>query len=129
MLVHTFGLGDMNPGNVYYGDPTWLIDFEQALSRHAPVPNRVPDERILQEMPWVDAKEPPPIEDFLPAIKQWRTFFGKPETQAQVAAMLKATGYTAEEQAYALSAFRGNVSQLEWTLQADVDFADGLRRR
>ncbi len=119
----------MNPGNVYYGDPTWLIDFEQALSRHGPVPNRVPDERILQEMPWVDAKEPPPIEDFLPAIRQWRAFFGKPETQAQVAAMLKATGYTAEEQAYALGAFRANVSQLEWTLQADVDFADGLRRR
>lgn len=132
MLVHTFGLGDMNPGNVYYGragEKTWLIDFEQALSRHGPVPNRVPDERILQEMPWVDAKEPPPIEDFLPAIKQWRAFFSTPETQAAVAAMLKASGYTPEEQAYALSAFRANVSQLEWTLQADVDFADGLRRR
>lgn len=132
MLVHTFGLGDMNPGNVYYGaagEKTWLIDFEQALSRHGPVPNRVPDERILQEMPWVDAKEPPPIEDFLPAIRQWREHFSKAETQAAVAAMLKASGYTAEEQAYALSAFRGNVAQLEWTLQADVDFADGLRRR
>lgn len=132
MLVHTFGLGDMNPGNVYYGragEKTWLIDFEQALSRHGPVPNRIPDERILQEMPWVDAKEPPPIEDFLPAIRQWREHFAKPETQAAVAAMLKASGYTAEEQAYALSAFRANVSQLEWTLQADVDFADGLRRR
>ncbi|TBR19323.1 hypothetical protein EPO15_14330 [bacterium] len=129
LLVHTFGLGDMNQGNVFYGEPTWLIDFEQALSRHGPVANRIPDEGILLEMPWVNAKEPPPIEDFLPAVGQWRAFFQKPETQAQVAAMLKATGYTAEEQTYALSAFRANVAQLEWTLQADVDFADGLRRR
>lgn len=129
VLVHTFGLGDMNPGNLLFGDKVWLIDFEQALSRRSPSSNRIPDERILQEMPWVDAKEPPPVEDFLPAVRQWRAFFNEAGTQESIGRMLAESGYTPEETARGLSVFRANVSQLEWTLQADVDFADGLRRR
>jgi hypothetical protein len=132
LLVHTFGLGDMNAGNVFYGsegEKTWLIDFEQALSRHGPVANRIPDEGILSEMPWVNADEPPPIEDFLPAVKQWRGFYGRPDTQAAVEKMLRESGYPAAEVARALAVFRANIAQLEATLQADVDFAVGLRRR
>lgn len=129
LLVHTFGLGDMNPGNVLYGEPTWLIDFEQALSRHGPVPNRLPDEGILLEMPWVDAEEPPPVEDFLPAVRQWRTFFGRAETQRAVEKMLGESGFGPQEIGRAMAVFRANVAGLEGTLQADVDFADGLRRR
>ena len=129
VLVHTFGLGDMNPGNLLFGEKVWLIDFEQALSPRSASSNRIPDERILQEMPWVDAKEPPPMEDFLPAVRQWRSFFGQAATQEAVGRMLADSGFSPEETARALAVFRANVSRLEWTLQADVDFADGLRRR
>ncbi|MBI2362981.1 MAG: hypothetical protein HYV15_06335 [Elusimicrobia bacterium] len=129
VLVHTFGLGDMNPGNLLFGDKVWLIDFEQALSRHGPNSNRIPDERILQEMPWVDAKEPPPVEDFLPAVRQWRGFFAEPGTQKALGRMLAESGFTADESSRAMAVFGANAAQLEWTLQADVDFADGLRRR
>jgi predicted trehalose synthase len=54
VLVHTFGLDDMNEGNVLYSaDRVWLIDFEQALSRHQPNIRRLPDEGIAAEMPWL----------------------------------------------------------------------------
>ncbi|MDE2291294.1 MAG: hypothetical protein KGL53_04360, partial [Elusimicrobia bacterium] len=131
LLVHTFGLGDMNPGNVLYakGGEVWLIDFEQALSRRRPNHNRLPDGRILQEMPWVDAEEPPPVEDFLPAVKEWRAFFLAPATQREVERMLASSGFSADETARAMAVFRANAADLEGTIQADVDFADGLRRR
>ncbi|MBI3297666.1 MAG: hypothetical protein HYZ75_05850 [Elusimicrobia bacterium] len=129
VLVHTFGLGDMNPGNVFYGEKTWLIDFEQAVSRRSPSSNRIPDERILLELPWVNAREVPPMEDFLPGVRAWREFFLKPETLRAVERMLGESGFGPEEIPRAMAAFRANVSELEWTIQADVDFADGLRRR
>ncbi len=129
LLVHTFGLGDMNPGNVFYGPRVWLIDFEQALSRHGPVSNRIPDDGILAEMPWVNAADPPPMEDFLVAVRDWREYFMAPANQSAVEAMLKGSGYSPEATARALTTFRANAADLDWTIQADVDFADGQRRR
>lgn len=129
LLAHTFGLGDMNPGNLFYGPTVWLIDFEQALSRHGPVSNRIPDERILQELPWVDAKEPPPMEDFLPGIKAWRELFLQAGTQRAVEKMLGESGFGPEEISRTMAVLRDNAAELEWTIQADIDFTDGLRRR
>lgn len=130
LLARTFGLGDVNEGNVLYppdGLPM-LIDFEVALSPIYPVVSRIPDEGIVREMPWVSRLRTNQIEDYLPAIAAWREFFLKESTQREARADLRAVGYS-EAQAEGFQAvFKGNLTRLEWTLQADIEFANQFVR-
>ncbi|MFH2203983.1 MAG: hypothetical protein ABIJ96_12765 [Elusimicrobiota bacterium] len=124
VMVRTFGVSDVNPGNLLYdqGEVT-LIDFEQALSRAPPVAYRLPIESILEEMPWVRADEPMEIETFFAGIKDWREHFHRTETQAEIRQLLIDSGFTNEEAGAALGRFVLNAADLEWALQTDVDFA------
>jgi hypothetical protein len=137
LFVRTFGVGDVNPGNVLVprdGGLPWLIDFEQALGRVRPVAGRVPDERIAEEMPWVSRREMNRIEDFQPAVRAWRALLAEPESRRGIDEDLRAAGFTAEESASLLAVFSANAADLDWILQNDVDFVNefaerNLRRR
>ncbi len=127
LFLRTFGVGDVNPGNVLAGRDgglPWLIDFEQALGRAAPVAGRVPDERIALEMPWLSRSERNAVEDYQPGVRAWREFLKKPETRAAIAADLTASGFTPAEAAGLLARFDLNAADLDWTLQNDADFVN-----
>ncbi len=128
VLARGFGLWDMNQGNILLapGSLPVLIDFEQAFGSSEPVPGRIPHEGIALEMPWVSLHEPNAIEDYYEAIREWRVLFSKPETRAELAALLKDSGYPPDRARSLLDAFAGNVSRLEWTLLSDVEFANGF---
>jgi len=131
LLVHTFGVSDVNAGNVLYesdGRAT-LIDFEQALSRQRPVTSRVPDEGIAAEMPWLSRRSLNSAEDYFPAAAQWRRLVARPETQAELRAMLLASGFEPAEAAAVLSRIQANAAQLDWIIQADVEFVNQFARR
>ncbi|MCR4293912.1 MAG: hypothetical protein NUW21_00135, partial [Elusimicrobia bacterium] len=127
LFLRTFGVSDVNPGNVladHDGGLPWLIDFEQALGRAAPVAGRVPDERIALEMPWLSRDERNAVEDYQPGVRAWRGFLEKPETRAAIVADLTASGFTPAEAAGLLARFELNAADLDWTLQNDADFVN-----
>jgi hypothetical protein len=132
ILIHTFGVTDVNPGNVLSardGGLPWLIDFEQALGRVEPVAGRVPDEGIALEMPWLTRRKVNRVEDFQPAVRAWRALFRSPEAQAAVAGDLRASGFSSEETVRLLAIFQANAADLDWTLQNDVDFVNQFAER
>ena len=131
LLVHTFGLGDVNEGDVLYeeGGRVTLIDFEQALSEHRPVVSRLPDERIAAEMPWLSRQKLNRAEDYFPAAARWRALLEKPETGAELRAMLLASGFPEAEVPRLLARFQANAARLEWVIQADVEFVNQFSRR
>jgi len=126
LLVHTFGVGDMNEGNILYtgGNGVSLIDFEQALSRSAPNLRRVPDESIAAEMPWLRRRASNHAENYFSGIRQWRELFLRPETQKELAAMLRESGFAPGEVPGLLAVFRANLEDLPWSIQADVEFVN-----
>ncbi len=130
VLARTFGLGDVNEGNVLY-PPTglpMLIDFEVALHPVTPVLSRIPDEGIVREMPWVSRRSLNRIEDYLPGIAAWREAFLGEAAQRAVRADIRAAGYSeAEADAY-MAMLRANAGRLEWVLQADLEFANQFVR-
>jgi hypothetical protein len=131
VLVHAFGLSDVNPGNVLFparGRPV-LIDFEQALSRQGPVGYRLPDERIAMEMPWLSRFEPNRVEDYQPAIRAWRALLAEPAARAALVADFVAAGFTPAEAAGVLRTVELNTADLDWALQNDVDFVNQFARR
>jgi len=128
LFLRTFGITDVNPGNVLVaGDRglPWLIDFEQAFSRSDPSSGRhIPDERIALEKPWMSRHIRNRIEDYQPAIRAWRAELAKPESQNAIAADLVASGYSKEAAAALLHRFNLNAADLDWTLQNDADFVN-----
>lgn len=127
VFIRTFGVSDVNPGNVLAAHDKglpWLIDFEQAFGRSAPVAGRLPDERIAQEMPWMSRSVRNRVEDYQPAVRAWREHLKKPETRAAILADLAASGFTAKQAAELLARFDLNASDLDWTLQNDADFVN-----
>ncbi|MDD5629581.1 MAG: hypothetical protein PHU21_10990 [Elusimicrobia bacterium] len=131
VLVHSFGVGDVNEGNVLYedGGRVALIDFEQALSRHRPVTSRIPDEGIAAEMPWLSRRGLNRAEDYFPAAAAWRELLARPETQAELRGMMLASGFKADEVPGVLSVVQANAARLEWVIQADVEFVNQFARR
>jgi hypothetical protein len=128
LFARTFGLSDMNQGNVLTartrGLP-WLIDFEQAFGRAGPDSGKhVPDERIALEKPWMSRFERNVIEQYQPAIKAWRATLKLPESRAGIEADLVASGFTKAEAAGLLALFDANAADLDWTLQNDADFVN-----
>jgi hypothetical protein len=127
VFIRTFGVSDVNPGNVLAardkGLP-WLIDFEQAFGRSSPVAGRLPDERIALEMPWMSRMAHNRVEDYQPGVRAWREFLGKPETRTAILADLTASGFTAKQAAGLLDLFDRNAADLDWTLQNDADFVN-----
>jgi hypothetical protein len=126
LLAQTFGLYDVNRGNVLSKSSreVTLIDFEQSLSRRTPVASRVPDRGIAEEMPWTSLEETNHIEDYLPAIQDWRAVFLSPRTQAQLEVILRESGFDAAEIPGVLAQLKANAADLEWALQNDVEFAN-----
>lgn len=127
LFIRTFGIGDVNPGNVLAAHDNglpWLIDFEQAFSRVTPVAGRIPDERIALEMPWMSLFERNRIEDYQPGARAWRAFLAEPETRAGILEDLTASGFKPAEAAAMLSRFDLNAADLDWTLQNDADFVN-----
>ena len=127
VFIRTFGVSDVNPGNVlaaYDRGLPWLIDFEQAFGRSSPVAGRLPDERIALEMPWMSRDEPNRVEDYQPGVRAWREFLRKPETRAAILADLTASGFAPAEASGLLSRFDLNAADLDWTLQNDADFVN-----
>ena len=127
LLVRTFGVSDVNQGNVLAAHDKglpWLIDFEQAMGRSAPVTGRFPDERIALEMPWMSRFEPNRVEDYQPAVRAWRAHLAKADTRAAILSDLAASGYTPTETASLLALFDVNAADLDWTLQNDADFVN-----
>ncbi len=127
LFAHTFGLSDVNQGNVlspHDGGLPWIIDFEQALGRSQPVAGRLPDERIASEMPWMSRTELNRVEDYQPAIAAWREHLSKPGTQKAILDDLAAVGFTPGEAAYLLDRFLKNAADLDWSVQNDVDFVN-----
>ncbi|MBI5239752.1 MAG: hypothetical protein HY926_04710 [Elusimicrobia bacterium] len=131
LLVHTFGIGDVNEGNVLYedGGRVSLIDFEQALSEHKPVVSRLPDEGIAAEMPWLSRRKLNRAEDYFTAAARWRALLARPETQAELRAMLRASGFPEAEVPRLLALFQANAARLEWIIQTDAEFVNGFARR
>ena len=131
ILMNTFGIGDVNLGNILSSRSSKkpvLIDFEQALSRSHPVTNRIPDEGILTEMPWVDARGPVESEEYQAGIAHWRELFSSPAARAELRMMLREVGFTDPETAAMERRFEENVRNLPYTLQADVEFANYFHR-
>ena len=127
LFIRTFGISDVNPGNVLVAHDKglpWLIDFEQAFSRASPIASRLPDESIALGMPWMSRKTPNRIEDYQPGVRAWRAFFAKPETRAAVLSDLAASGFTPADAAKLLARFDLNIADLDWTLQNDADFVN-----
>jgi hypothetical protein len=132
IFIATFGIGDVNPGNVlspHGGGLPWIIDFEQALSRHVPVANRIPDEGIALEMPWLSRTALNRVEDFQPAIRAWRELLAAPASQKEIVDDLLASGFTAEETAHLLAVINANAGDLDWILQNDVEFVNQFALR
>jgi hypothetical protein len=127
VFIRTFGVSDVNPGNVLAAHDKglpWLIDFEQALGRVTPVAGRLPDERIALEMPWMSRAVLNRVEDYQPGVRAWREFLKRPETRTAILGDLTASGFTAEQAAGLLARFDLNVADLDWTLQNDADFVN-----
>jgi len=132
-LVHTFGISDMNPGNLLQGSGrTMLIDFEQALSRRQPVNSRLGSTGLIDELPWVRQKRGYEadkreyrieVEDFFPGVRDWRAELAKPETQAELRRMMLDSGFSDEEAAHYLAVFNLNAADLLWTIATDVEYA------
>jgi len=131
VLVHAFGVWDMNPGNVLFppGGKPVLIDFEQSLSRREPVASRLPDESIAMEMPWMSRFERNRAEDYQPAVRDWRKLWSAPEAKAAFAADLQAAGFTAEEAAYFVRIVDANTADLDWSIANDVEFVNQFVRK
>ncbi|MBI2787881.1 MAG: hypothetical protein HYX59_04295 [Elusimicrobia bacterium] len=127
VFIRTFGVSDVNPGNVLAAHDKglpWLIDFEQAFGRSAPVAGRLPDERIALEMPWMSRAVRNRVEDYQPGVRAWREHLKKPETRSAILADLAASGFTKEQAAGLLARFDLNAADLDWTLQNDADFVN-----
>lgn len=132
LFIHTFGINDVNPGNVLMpsdGGLPWLIDFEQAFGRSEPVAGRIPDEGIAREMPWMSRVTRNLVEDYQPGIRAWRTFLAKPETRTSILNDLAASGFPPAEAAALLARFDRNAADLDWTLQNDADFVNQFMDR
>lgn len=131
VLVNAFGLTDMNLGNIMSArgkDKPVLLDFEQALSERGPVTNRIPDQGLLSELPWVDSGGRIEPEVFHGAIAGWRALFAKPETRAELKTMLLESGFEQAQAESLLARFARNTDRLSYTLQADAEFANYFYR-
>lgn len=127
LFIRTFGVSDVNPGNVLAAHDKglpWLIDFEQAFGRSSPVAGRLPDERIAMEMPWMSRAARNRVEDYQPGVRAWRAFLAKPETRAAIMSDLAASGFAPADAAALLARFDLNAADLDWTLQNDADFVN-----
>lgn len=131
VLAHAFGLSDMNPGNVLFSAKSLpvLLDFEQAFSRSRPVASRIPDEGIALEMPWIDRFRLNRVEDYQPAIREWRRLFASEETRGALREDFLAAGFTPDEAARILETVRLNTEDLDWAVQNDVDFVNHFAQR
>lgn len=126
ILAHSFGLADVNAGNVLH---TWkgrpvLIDFEQSLSRVHPTFGRLSIDSIISEMPWMARSADNRLQDYQPSIAEWRRIFAKPETQKELEKILLESSFAKAEVPALLAAFRYNVSLLELSVLADVEYAN-----
>ncbi|OGS01490.1 MAG: hypothetical protein A2V88_03030 [Elusimicrobia bacterium RBG_16_66_12] len=131
VLAHAFGLSDMNPGNLLFpanGKPV-LLDFEQAFSRSRPVAGRIPDEGIALEMPWVSRFDYNRVEDYQPAVREWRRVFASGKTREALREDFLAAGFTAEEASRMIETVGRNTLDLDWAVQNDVDFANRFAQR
>ena len=131
VLAHAFGLSDMNPGNLLFpaeGKPV-LLDFEQAFGRSRPVASRIPDESIAEEMPWASRRELNRIEDYQPAIREWRRTLAKEESRAALREDFIAAGFSPAQAADLLETVRLNTEDLDWAVQNDVDFVNHFAQR
>ena len=124
VLVHAFGVSDMNPGNLLFGKGrVTLLDFEQALGRRTPVPTRLGSTGLIDELPWVKSRERVPAEDFAAGIQDWREHLARPETRRELERMLAESGFSPAESAGLLAVFAANTADLQWTVQTDVEYA------
>ena len=131
VLAHAFGLSDMNPGNLLFpanGKPV-LLDFEQAFSRSRPVAGRIPDEGIALEMPWVSRFDLNRVEDYQPAVREWRRVFASEKAREALREDFLAAGFTAEEALSLIETVSRNTLDLDWAVQNDVDFANRFAQR
>jgi hypothetical protein len=126
VLVHAFGVGDMNPGNVLFPPDARpvLLDFEVALTRLAPNASRLPDEGIALEMPWMSRSELNRAEDYQPAVRAWRELLAEPASKDALREDFEAAGYSAEEAADLLAVVEKNTADLDWSIQNDADFVN-----
>jgi hypothetical protein len=126
ILAHSFGLSDVNGGNVFYRDRdrAVLIDFEQSLGAVHPHFGRLAIDSIISEMPWMARSKVNRLQDYLPAVAEWRRIFAKPETQKALEAILLESGFTKAEVPGLLAVFRRNVDLLELSILADVEYAN-----
>ena len=126
VLVHAFGISDMNPGNVLFPahELPELIDFEVALNRSTPNATRIGDEGIALEMPWASRFETNRAEDYQPAVRAWRALMAEPSSAAALRADFKAAGFSADEAEALLETVARNTADLDWTIQNDVDFVN-----
>ncbi|MBI5625316.1 MAG: hypothetical protein HY924_16180 [Elusimicrobia bacterium] len=133
ILAHSFGLSDVNPGNVFYRgqDRAVLIDFEQSLSEVRPHFGRLSIDSVVSELPWMAPSGGNRVQDYLPAIAEWRKVFARQESQKALEDILLESGFSRAEMPGLLAAFRRNVSLLELSVLADVEYvnayADGMR--
>jgi hypothetical protein len=126
VLVHAFGISDMNPGNVLFppqGRPV-LIDFEVALNRSTPNAGRIGDEGIALEMPWMSRFELNRAEDYQPAVRAWRALLSKPESSAALLDDFRAAGFSSDDAAELVEVVKRNTADLDWAIQNDVDFVN-----
>jgi hypothetical protein len=126
VLVHAFGIGDMNPGNVLFPPRALpvLLDFESSLNRSRPNATRIGDEGIALEMPWASRFETNRAEDYQPAVRAWRALMAEPSSAAALRADFKAAGFSADEAEAALETVKRNTADLDWAIQNDVDFVN-----
>ncbi len=132
LFAHTFGISDLNLGNVFTAggkDLPWLIDFEYAFGRSRPVAGRFPDERITYEMPWMSRFSHNRVEDYQTGVRAWRALLAKPETRAAILSDLAVSGFTSAEAVAILARCDLNAADLDWALQNDADFVNQFADR
>lgn len=126
LLVHTFGLADVNQANILYpaaGRPI-LLDFEQALGRRTPNTSRLPDERIAAEMPWMSRRELNVPEKYFAGVRAWRKLFLEERTQRELGELLLSSGVAPDRARLLLELFKANLADLEGVIQADAEFVN-----
>ncbi|MFH1725000.1 MAG: hypothetical protein ABII00_10320 [Elusimicrobiota bacterium] len=129
VLMHTFGVSDVNPGNVLYsGERVILIDFEHVFGRATPNLSRIGDVTILWELPWVNGSDLL-IEDFVDGIRAWRELMAEPDAKRELETMMAESGFSEDEIAENAETVRLNLDDLNWTILTDVEFAEGFSRK
>lgn len=126
ILARTFGLDDVNPGNVLYRsqERPVLIDFEKSLHPVKPNFSRLMIDSIMEELPWMSSSQPNRIQDYLPAIAEWRELLGRPQSQRELETILVESGFSKDEVPGMLEVFRRNALGLELAVLADLEYAN-----